>query len=203
MEQYPSIDGSSKAPIGVPCIAFYKYDGSNLRWEWNPKKGWFKFGTRTQLFGKDDPLWGKAVPIFMNQLADEIVYRVKHVERGCQRITAFTEFFGSGTFAGQHPEMTGGSEEKELRLFDVYLFKRGLMKPRQFVKSFGDLPQAAQVIYDGNLNRQFIEDVRMGLYPVNEGVVAKGDDFMVKIKTYAYLKRLNEVYGTAYRNYWE
>jgi hypothetical protein len=32
---------------------------------------------------------------------------------------------------------------------------------------------------------------------VYEGVVAKGDDFMVKIKTGAYFKRLNEVYGTS------
>lgn len=77
------------------------------------------------------------------------------------------------------------------------------MPANQFVKEFGDLPYAAQVIYRGNLNRQFIEDVRMGLYPVVEGVVAKGDDFMVKINTYSYLKRLNEVYGADYRNYWE
>ena len=45
MEQYPHIEGSTKAPIGEPCIAFYKYDGSNLRFEWSPKKGWHKFGT--------------------------------------------------------------------------------------------------------------------------------------------------------------
>src|SRR5208282_1836163 len=31
----------------------------------------------------------------------------------------------------------------------------------------------------------------------------KGDDWMVKIKTYAYLKRLNEKFGADYRNYWE
>jgi hypothetical protein len=54
MEQYPSIEGSSKAPLGKPCIAFYKYDGSNLRWEWNPKKGWFKFGTRHELFDQSN-----------------------------------------------------------------------------------------------------------------------------------------------------
>ena len=77
------------------------------------------------------------------------------------------------------------------------------MRPRDFVRRFGDLPCAAKVVYNGNLSRQFIEDVRTGLYPVDEGVVAKGDGFMVKIKTYAYLKRLNEAYGAAYRNYWE
>ena len=199
MEQYPSIDGSGKAPLGKPCIAFYKYDGSNLRWEWNPKKGWFKFGTRTQLFDRDTELYGQAVPIFMKTMADEIVNRVKKVERECQRITAYTEFFGKDSFAGVHEP----SEPKELRLFDVYLFKRGLMKPRQFVKSFGDMPGAAEVIYDGTLNKQFIEDVRAGKYPVWEGVVCKGDDFMCKIKTDAYLRKLREVYPQRWNQFWE
>ena len=199
MKQYPHIVGSAKAPLGVPCIAFYKYDGSNLRWEWSPKQGWHKFGTRHELFNETHPLYSQAIPIFMNTMADEIVKRCKRIEKGVQRINVFTEFFGPSSFAGQHEF----SEPKELRLFDVVLFKRGLMPAKQFVDEFGDLPYAAKVVYRGNLNRQFIEDVRMGLYPVVEGVVAKGDDFMVKIKTYMYLKRLNEVYGADYRNYWE
>lgn len=198
MEQYPSIEGSSKAPLGKPCIAFYKYDGSNLRWEWNPKKGWFKFGTRTQLFDAKTELFNEAIPIFM-KMGDEIVRRVKSVERQPQRITAFTEFFGASSFTGVHV----AGEPKELRLFDVYLFKRGLMKPRQFVKTFGDLPYSAEVVYDGNLNKQFIEDVRDSKYQVWEGVVAKGDDFMVKIKTKAYFAKLSEVYGRNLGPYWE
>jgi hypothetical protein len=85
----------------------------------------------------------------------------------------------------------------------VYLFKKGMMSPRQFLKQYGDLPYAAEVVYEGNLNKQFVDDVRSGKYPVWEGVVAKGDDFMVKIKTDAFFKKLNEVYGTNYRLYWE
>jgi hypothetical protein len=199
MKQYPHIEGPAKAPLGVPCIAFYKYDGSNLRWEWSPKQGWHKFGTRHEMFNATHPLFGQAIPIFMDTMADEIVKRCKKVERGVQRINVFTEFLGPSSFAGLHDE----KEPKELRLFDVNLFKRGIMSPKLFVDTFGDLPYAAQVVYRGNLNRQFIEDVRMGLYPVNEGVIAKGNDFMVKIKTYAYLKRLNEKFGADYRNYWE
>lgn len=198
MEQYPTIVGSAKAPLSVPCIAFYKYDGSNLRWEWSPKKGWNKFGTRHELFDASHPLYSQAIPLFQS-MGDEIVRRVQKLERGIQRITTFTEFFGPSSFAGQHDE----TEPKELVLIDVYLFKRGMMKPRQFVKTFGDLPYAAKVVYEGNLNKQFIEDVRTGVYPVVEGVIAKGDDFKVKIKTNSYFKKLNEVYGTEYRNYWE
>jgi hypothetical protein len=198
MEQYPSIENSSKAPFGQPCIAFYKYDGSNLRWEWNPKKGWFKFGTRTQLFDQSDEIFGETIPLFM-KMGDEIVRRVKSVERQPQRITAFTEFFGPSSFTGSHI----AGEPKELRLFDVYLFKRGLMKPRQFVKVFGDLPYSAEVVYEGNLNKQFIEDIREGRYPVWEGVVCKGDDWMCKIKTKAYFAKLSEVYGRNIGPYWE
>jgi hypothetical protein len=199
MQQYPSIEGSSKAPLGIPCIAFYKYDGSNLRWEWSPKQDWHKFGTRKQLFDESDPIYGKAIPIFMNQMGQEIVKRVKKIEKGIQRITVFTEYFGPNSFAGKHDP----KDIMELKLLDIFLYKRGIMKPRDFVKNFGDLSYAAEVVYEGNLNKQFIQDVKSGKYAVNEGVVAKGDHFMVKIKTDAYFKRLNEVYGTDYRQYWE
>jgi hypothetical protein len=132
-------------------------------------------------------------------MADEIVARCKGIERGVQRIIVYTEFFGPSSFAGVHVQ----NEPKELRLFDVELYKRGLLPARQFVREFGDLSYAAQWVYDGNMNKEFIEDVRKGEYSVNEGVVAKGDGWMVKIKTLAYLRKLQEVYGTDYRLYWE
>ncbi len=129
----------------------------------------------------------------------EIARRCKDHERGVQRIICYTEFLGPSSFAGKHEI----AEPKELRLIDAELYKRGMMRPRLFVKTFGDLPYAAQVVYEGNLNVQFIQDVREGRYPVWEGVVAKGDDFMCKIKTTKYMEKLNEVYGTEWRNYWE
>ena len=186
MLQYPSIMGASKSPIGKPCHAFVKYDGSNLRWEWSPKKGWNKFGTRRQLFDASTPLYNQAIPLFMSGMGDEIVYRTKQIVKSPERITAFTEFFGPGSFAGQHVE----DEEKELRLFDVFLFKKAFVPPKQFVDVYGSMPQAAEVLYVGNLNRQLIQDVREGKYNVQEGVIAKGSDFMVKIKTIAYYEKL-------------
>ena len=201
MKQYPEIMGSAKAPLGKPCIAFVKYDGSNLRWEWSSKRGWYKFGTRTQMFDKSNPIFGPAISLFLSSMGDEIARRCKKIERGVQSAIVFTEYFGPHSFAGVHE--LGDRESMELRLIDVNLYKRGIMRPRDFVRNFGDLPYAAQVVYEGNLNKQFIEDVRNGVYPVWEGVVAKGDDFMVKIKTYAYLKKLNEKFGADYRNYWE
>lgn len=186
MLQYPSIIGSAKAPIGKHCIAFYKYDGSNLRWEWSPKKGWNKFGTRKHLFDESTPVFSEAIPLFMNGLGDEILYRTKQLVKNPERITAFTEFLGPNSFAGNHDP----DDQKELRLFDIFLFKRGFVPPKQFVKAYGDIKQAAEIVYEGSLNRQFILDIKQGKYPVFEGVIAKGDDFMVKIKTDEYFLKL-------------
>jgi len=201
MEQYPEIPGAKKAPLGEKCIAFYKYDGSNLRWEWSKKRGWHKYGTRTELFGSNHPLWGQALPLF-REIEEDIVQRVQASDkrfRSIERITAFTEFFGPSSFAGVHDE----KEPKQLKLIDVYLFKQGMMSPRWFVETFGDAPYAAQVIYEGNLNMEFIRDVRAGKYPVWEGVVAKGEDFRVKIKTEAYMLKLKEVYGLNWEKFSE
>jgi hypothetical protein len=199
MKTYPEILGSSKAPLGEQCIAFVKYDGSNLRWEWSAKKGWYKFGTRTRLFDASDEIFGPAIPLFQDTLGQEIARRIKDIEKGIQNAIVFTEFFGPNSFTGLHKT----NDPKELRLFDVNLYKRGIMNPRDFVKYFGDLSFAAQVIYEGKLNQQFIDDVRNGNYPVVEGVVAKGKDFMIKIKTNTYLAKLKTVYRDGWKNYWE
>lgn len=92
MKQYPSILGSKSAPLGKKVIAFYKYDGSNLRWEWSSKQGWYKFGTRTRLFDSTDPDFGKAIPLFLNTMGDELVTRCKDLEKGLKSIIVFTEF---------------------------------------------------------------------------------------------------------------
>lgn len=199
MEQYPSIQGSAKAPLNKPCIAFYKYDGSNLRWEWSPKQGWNKFGTRRHLFDASDVQFKQAIPIFMDLMADEIVRRTKDIIRNPQRITAFTEFFGPGSFAGSHVE----SDEKELRLFDVFLFQKGYVKPKQFVEIYGDMPQAAEIVYEGSLNKQFIMDVKKGKYNVFEGVIAKGNNFSVKIKTDEYFRHLRHKYPERWEEFGE
>jgi len=199
MLQYPSIDGAAKSPLGKPVIAFYKYDGSNLRWEWSPKKGWNKFGTRRQMFDHTTPLYNQAIPIFMEKIADELVYRVKQQNKGIERITAFTEFFGPSSFAGSHDE----HEVKELKLFDVFLFKKGFIPPKQFKKMFCELNFGPEIVYEGNLNKQFIMDIRESKYPVDEGVICKGDDFMVKIKTDAYFKKLREKFDEDWIKYGE
>lgn len=200
MLQYPSIVGSKDAPLGKKCIAFYKYDGSNLRWEWNPKRGWTKFGTRRQLFDANTPLYNQAIEPFMDEIGPATVEEVTHFfGRKVERITAFTEFFGASSFAGTHDF----DEPKQLKLFDVFTFKKGFIPPKHFVKLFSHKPWGAGVVYEGNLNTQFITDIRESRYDVDEGVICKGEDFSVKIKTLKYLDKLKNGFGDKWEEFAE
>lgn len=187
------------APIGKKVVAFYKYDGSNLRWEWSPKKGWFKFGTRTHLFDHTNELYKQAIPIFMDTLAKDIEVNIKQLNPKIERITAFTEFLGENSFAGSHVQ----DEDKELKLLDIFLFKKGFVKPKQFIEIFGNMPYSPKIVYEGALTLDFIQDVRDGRFPVEEGVICKGDDFMIKIKTTAYLTKLRDLFADQWEKYGE
>lgn len=187
MLQYPTIQGWKKAPIGKPCVAFNKYDGSNLRWEYSPKKGWNKMGTRRCMFDENTPLYNQAIELFQDNMGQTVVDTVNHAfGTKVERITAFTEFFGPSSFAGSHDE----TEQKQLKLFDVFVFKKGFIPPKQFVKLFSRHDWSAEVVYQGNMSREFIMDVREGKYPVYEGVICKGEDWSAKIKTIQFLDRL-------------
>src|SRR3954454_10575923 len=49
MLHYPKIPGSRNCPSGR-CVAFEKYDGTNLHWDWDRDYGWHAFGTRRDQF---------------------------------------------------------------------------------------------------------------------------------------------------------
>jgi len=113
MKQYPSILGISNCP-NSKCIAFKKYDGSNLRWEWRRKKGFYKYGTRTRLFDTSDEIFGKAIQLFFDIYA-EYLEKIFIDNRLAEPITSFTEFFGTNSFAGLHDP----KDDMKLMLFDV------------------------------------------------------------------------------------
>lgn len=194
MKQYWSIPGWKNAAIGLPCIAFDKLDGSNLRFEWSRKSGWYKAGSRTVLLDESHPDLGCGIPLFENTLS-EPVGKVLFDMR-VERAVVYCEFFGPNSFAGQHVQ----SDPKSLVILDVNIHKRGIVLPRDFIKTFGHLP-IPKVIYEGNFNHSFVEAVRNGEYPVSgEGIVAKGVNpkakkeqhglWMAKIKTKAWLEKL-------------
>lgn len=195
MKTYPEIPGPSKSPK-LPCIVFDKLDGSNLRFEWSKKRGWYKFGTRARMFDHTDPEYGRAIPVFLNRYGDSLpkVITDNKDYRGIDSFIAYGEFFGPSSFAGWHDF----TEQQEVVLFDVNLNKKGFVLPRAFVNDFGHL-KIPKVIYEGNFGDQFVKDVKDGKYDVVEGVVAKGvipkknpqhGLWMSKVKTKAWLAEL-------------
>ncbi|MEH1919505.1 RNA ligase family protein [Nostoc sp.] len=209
---YPKIPDSKNCPW-ERCIAFEKYDGSNLHWVWNFELGWYAFGTRRDRFDLDEqgikqfnaahPGLEEAPDIFNREFANALegVFR-ENQNYQYPEITVFTEFFGTNSFAGMHKQ----DEPKQLILFDVQN-DRYIIHPEQFLQDFSSF-NIARVVYSGKLTGKFIHDVREGKYDVNEGVICKGGKnlnslWMVKIKTYSYQKKLQQFFPDDWQSYWE
>jgi hypothetical protein len=197
---YPAIEGPTFAFLNAPCVAFQKYDGSNLRFFWDQKRGWYSTGTRYRWFKAVTPMFGPAVAMFQRHYARGIIETLRRFKeyRGVTELVAFCEFFGPTTFSGLHRE----DDPKQIVLFDIYLPGRGFVLPKDFLAHFGHL-SIARVIYEGAFTRSFIADIQAGKYPVTEGVVAKGvharrqrkgkaeqEVWMAKVKTRTWLEEL-------------
>lgn len=209
---YPKIPDSKNSPF-KSCIAFEKYDGTNLHWVWERELGWYGFGTRRDRFDLDKqgieqfneahPGLEPAAEIFLKDFANPLltIFSEDPKYQSSLEITVFTEFFGSNSFAGRHKK----DDPKQLILFDVEI-DTGLINPEEFVRDFHNL-NIAKVVYRGKLTGRFKEDVREGKYGVEEGVVCKGVTgeglWMVKIKTYAYLEKLKQAFKDDWEQYWE
>lgn len=208
---YPKMPGSDQARLDR-CIAFEKYDGTNLHWVWEQELGWYAFGTRRQRFDMDasgiadfnaaHPELEEAAEVFERTLRKPLtaVFE-RHNYFDSNEIVVFTEFIGANSFAGKHKP----DDPKRLILFDVF-FSGGFLAPEEFVANFGGLP-SAKVIFKGKLTGKFIHDVRVGKWNVQEGVVCKGgrtgDVWMVKIKTDAYQARLKRAFADKWEDHWE
>jgi hypothetical protein len=189
-------------------------DGSSTRYEWSPRNGFYKFGLRHRLMDENEPIYGPAIPLFLNKHADELhrIFKKEKLFRGAQSITVYGEFFGDGSFAGSHlPD-----KKYDVVMFDVNVHKKGFVSPKEFHDVFGGMP-VAELVYVGNLNQEFIKSVQDGTfsieskYPVKtripEGIVAKigsGHHLkMFKIKTQAYREELKRVYTDQWTQFWE
>lgn len=208
MKDYGSIPKLLTEYIDRECIAFRKYDGSQIRSEWTRKKGWHKWATRGHLFDETDKTFGCAIKAFEPQ-ADLVAKAIVDNYPKVESAIVFMEFVGPHSFAGIHDPavlQVENNDPKELVLFDVNIHKRGLVSPKDFVKNFGHT-RSAEVMYEGKLTEEFIKNIREGKLSVNEGVVCKGGEghkiWMCKVKTWEYLKQIQKFFGTSWGNYWE
>lgn len=190
MKTYPSIP---KGTGGEGVLhTFDKIDGSNLRFEWTKKRGWFKFGTRRRLFDETDPVFGEAIPLFNERLAQPLEKII--IAQGWPKVVVFVEFWGPNSFAGLHEP----DDPKFLTVIDVSPHQKGILDPKEFVKLFGEFGPR----YFGAIpwNKPYIDVVRSGsIVGISfEGVVGKAvrnkKMVMYKAKTQAWIDKVKLKY---------
>ena len=215
MKSYPSINGPSKGHHDK-CYTFLKYDGSNLRFEWSRKRGWYKFGTRNCMFDETSKIFGPAIPLFMEKWADELerVFKSEKTFNGVQSVIVFGEYFGAESFSGMHKP---SDNPMSFVPFDINLHKKGFISPKEFLDMFGHLDVAECISHNENFGPALINAVRKetidleSKYAVKskipEGVICKGGSghklWMCKIKTERYKEALKVLYEADWEKFWE
>ena len=187
MLEYPSI--SSVVRRGEPCYVWDKADGSNIRAEWSRKRGFYKFGRRTGLLDDSNPILKESIPLIVGSEA----FMAKVFKGlGWDRGTAFYEFHGEHSFAGNHVD-----EPHRVSLFDVADPRGTFMGPRDFLKTFDGKIDTPTFLFHGNVTADILDQVSNStLQGMSfEGIVAKSNDFKFKWKSQAWLDRLRGYCG--------
>lgn len=199
MKSYDKIPYWNQGLFDQDCIAFDKLDGSNFRAEFSKNKGWYKFGTRNDMIDKSNDQFGKGIDIFLDKYGDNIPRIIENKYKRLDNFVVFCEFFGPNSFAGWHDP----NDKMDIVLFDVSLYKRGIIDPYEFIENFGSL-DIPDIIYDGKYTNEFIESIRNNNFNLDEGVVCKGLIesknkknilHMTKIKTNSWILKVKEKMG--------
>jgi hypothetical protein len=201
MKTYCKIPYFNQGLFGEYIYAFDKLDGSNIRAEWNPKRGWYKFGTRNTMIDEKDLYFGKAITLFLNKYGESLpkVFGTNKSYKRIESFVVFAEYVGDKSFAGRHVD----GDLKDIILFDVDQYKHGFVTPKNFVEDFGHL-HIPDVIYQGPYTMDFVSDIHQNIYNLKEGVIVKGvfknknkkdKVWMVKVKTKDWLQRVKLLHG--------
>lgn len=224
MKSYPKIYGveAEDDHFGEDCIAFEKLDGSNIRFEWNKKQGWYKFGTRTRTFDRTDKEFGGSIDLFLNKYGEPLAKVMRDKFAKTDSCISYAEFLGPVSFAGLHDpnylhqigylKEVVSNDPKDIVLFDFNPYKKGFVSPVEFLKLFSHL-HIPQVIWQGKLNELFVTLVRQNMLggqfngKLKEGVVVKGGEshklWMKKIKTNAFIDEIKRVFGVGWTQFGE
>lgn len=194
MKSYPSIPSALKSDFGWQAHIFDKLDGSNLRFEWSKKQGWYKYGSRTQLISAETPILGESIALFHETWASELeaINKFKKWENAIY----FLEFHGEHSIAGSH----NPTDIKKLTLFDCAPYKEGILGPERFLDLFGHL-SIAKYLGEYTWDKDFIEAIwRNEIDGVTfEGVVGKNGDkhklVMAKAKTKKWIDAIKARYS--------
>jgi hypothetical protein len=209
---YPKIPDTLNCPL-KQCVAFEKYDGTNIHLDFQEACGCMSFGTRRDSFKLDiqgEPAFVQAHPELAEvpELIETLCYDdgldnfiLYYRDSNYKEIKVFAEFFGENSFAGSHHK----DDKKQLVIFDVMVDGK-IIPPEQMLEDFKKW-NLAKVVFQGKFTGQLFVDVRKGKYPVKEGVVVKGvvgnEVYMAKIKTEAYMDKLKAQFKDNWKEYWE
>ena len=189
MKSYPSIRQSRKP---FPAYIFDKLDGSNLRFSWNRRQGWYEYATRTRALPSDHKLYKAGYEYFANVYSDYLV-RIAQQQKW-QRLDAFCEFYGDHSFAGRHDL----NDVHKVTLIDLAPNTRGFLKPEEFLDLCSGVP-TPKLIDRVQWNEEYAEAVRKGLiFGITcEGVVAKHEikQRRAKAKTQFWIDRVLTEFG--------
>lgn len=195
MKEYPSIEKQILEGNNFYC--FDKLDGSNVRCEFNIKKGFTKFGSRTQLVDESSNDLGKhSIPLIKEKEQTIIqVLKKNKFEKG----TCFFEFYGPSSFAGNH----NWEETHKVSLIDVWIEKKGIVDPKEFLSLFDiEEIETPKLLHYGSVDQEFIDLVRSSSLEgmTFEGVICKAKKLSkqhycpaVKIKSTAWLDKLKGI----------
>jgi len=195
VKNYPSIPKDLNPYIRI--YAFDKLDGSQIRAEFNTKRGFYKFGSKNCLIDISTKPFGKAISLVKEKYEKDIAKVCE--KNNIKDIICFFEFYGPNSFAGQHTD----TDTQTVTLFDANPYKQGILEPLDFIRYFGHL-DTPNVLYIGQITEEFIDQVKNSTLQgmTFEGVVAKASSqnkaklpVMFKIKSRAWLDKLRGYCG--------
>ena len=177
VKTYPTISGLTPKLrtelYGKTVYLFRKEDGSNLRAEWNPKSGFYKFGRRNGLLDDSNPVLKEGPELFMAKYGEAFDRHLKKTGK-IENATVYFEFFGPNSMFGSHID-----EEHTVQVFDINIYKRGFLIPvefRRFMDLAGDFDDGFVKLVEFKPN---IQDILNTIYDGSmpgisfEGVVGK------------------------------
>lgn len=203
MKSYPTM---SRIPVFEQnCHIFEKLDGSLIRTEWTPKKGFRKFGTRTRLIDESFKIYGEAVTLlkreeekvtpFLTSLYKTYFEKLAKQERKRLVLTIYGEFYGPKSQFGTHDPI----EPHIISFFDVEVYRYGFISPSEFLETFQGYFNTPIHFGEFEFTSELLSKIKnmesQWTYLV-EGVVCKyvdkktGNVMMFKVKTKEWLQRL-------------
>jgi len=190
MKTYNSIPHFDESLYGLDTIAFDKLDGSNMRFEWNKKRGFFKFGTRREMINEYHPMFGYGVDLFMEKYSEDLerVFMSHKEYKHSRNFVCFAEYVGPQSFAGQHYDK---KEDMDIILFDVCQFQKGFISASQLLDHFGHL-HLPDIVYKGEITEELVNDIKNNT-ELDEGVIFNGDGFRKKGQPYSWKCKLKTI----------